>query len=199
MAELLFPDPLLGDEVIRLRPWSQNDADATHNATQDPLIPRFTRVPENQTKEDVRRFIEGMEPARRSGSVLPLVIADARSDELLGTISLMGLEWEQRRAGVGFWLAPWARGQGVATRAVRLLSHWALTELDIARVQLGAYTDNHASQRVAERCRFVREGVLRSFLEVNGRRHDLVMFSLLPDDLDSPDRNTTLDRRRGSR
>lgn len=183
MAELPFPDPPLGDEIIRLRSWSQNDLDAVHEATQDVLISRFTRVPNHQTKEDIRRFIEGREPARQSGNVLPLVIADARSDELLGTISLMGLEWEQRRAGVGFWLAPRARGQGVATRAVTLLSRWALTELGLARFQLGTYTDNYASQRVAERCGFVREGVLRSFLEVKGRRHDIVMFSLLHDDV----------------
>lgn len=138
MAELPFPDPPLGDEIIRLRSWSQNDLDAVHEATQDVLISRFTRVPNHQTKEDIRRFIEGREPARQSGNVLPLVIADARSDELLGTISLMGLEWEQRRAGVGFWLAPRARGQGVATRAVTLLSRWALTEFGPARFQLGA-------------------------------------------------------------
>jgi len=183
MAQFPFPDPPLVDEIIRLRPWSQNDADAAHEATQDALIPRFTHVPENQTKEDIRRFIDGREPARQSGNVLPLVIANTRSDELLGTISLMGLEWEQRRGGIGFWLAPEARGHSVATRAVRLLSRWALTELGLARVQLGTYTDNYASQRVAERCGFVREGVLRSFLEIKGHRHDLVMFSLLPGDL----------------
>ena len=183
MVELPFPDPPLADEIVRLRPWSHNDLDAGHEATQDPLIPRFTRVPENQTREDLRRFIEGREPARRSGAVLPLVIAEMRSDGLLGTVSLMDLDWEQRRGSVGFWVAPWARGQGVATRAVKLLSCWALTELGLARVQLGAYRDNHASQRVAKRCGFIREGVLRSFLLVKGRRHDLVMFSLLPEDL----------------
>ncbi len=71
----------------------------------------------------------------------------------------------------------------MATRAVRLLSRWALTELGLSRVQLGTYIDNYASQRVAERCGFVREGVLRSYIEVKGCRHDVVMFSLLPDDL----------------
>lgn len=182
MAELPFPDPPLADEVVRLRAWSRNDIDAAHAAVQDPLIPRFTRVPESQTKEEISRFIEGREQARQSGCVLPLVIAAAQNDALLGTVSLMDLDWEQRRGDVGFWIASWARGQGVATRAVHLLSRWALTELGLARIQLGTYVDNHASQRVAERCGFLREGVLRAFLEVRGRRHDIVMFSLLSDD-----------------
>ena len=183
MADLPFPDPPLADEVIRLRPWLPDDVDAAHEAVQDPLIPRFTRVPEGQTKEEITRFIEGREPARRSGIVLSLVIADARSGALMGTVSLMGVDWEQRRGDVGFWTASGARGRGAATRAVRMLSRWALTELGLARIQLGTYTDNHASQRVAERCGFVREGVLRAFLEVKGHRHDIVMFSLLVDDL----------------
>jgi hypothetical protein len=49
MTHLPFPDPPLADDPIRLRPWSDTDADATFRATQDPLIPRFTRVPERQT------------------------------------------------------------------------------------------------------------------------------------------------------
>lgn len=183
MSAVPFPDPALADELVHLRPWSRADAATAHQATQDPLIPRFTRVPLNQSKEDILRFIEAREPARLAGAVLPLVIADARGDDLLGSISLMELDWEQRRGDIGFWLAPWARGRGIATRAVRLLSRWALQTLPLARLQMGIYPSNRASQRVAERCGFVREGVLRSFLDVAGRRHDLVVYSLLPDDI----------------
>ena len=160
MAELPFPAPPLADEVVRLRPWSRNDVDATHAAVQDPLIPRFTRVPQSQTKEGISRFIEGREEARQSGTVLPLVVAAAQNDAVVAEPEGA----QTRRGDVGFWIAPWARGQGAATRAVQLLSRWALTELGLARVQLATYVDNHASQRVAERCGFVREGVLRAFL-----------------------------------
>jgi hypothetical protein len=50
MTELPFPDPPLTDEVLRLRPWLRDDIDAAHAAVQDPLTPRFTRVPESQTE-----------------------------------------------------------------------------------------------------------------------------------------------------
>jgi RimJ/RimL family protein N-acetyltransferase len=183
MTELRFPDPPLADDSIRLRPWSEADVDAAFRATQDALIPRFTRVPENQTEDGLRRFVTGQEPAREAGEALPLAIADAETDELLGSISLLRFEWPERRGEVGYWLAPWARGRGVATRAVRLLSRWALIELGLARLALHADIDNEASQRVAERCGFTREGVLRSFEERKGRRYDLVVFSLLPGDL----------------
>lgn len=183
MTGLAFPDPQLRDGAVRLRPWTARDVDGAHRATQDPLIARFTRVRPNQTRDDVRRFYGGQEAAREAGEALELAIADAVGDELVGTIALLRFEWAERRCEIGYWVAPWARGRGVATRAVGLLAPWALRTLDIARLGLTADVDNVASQRIAERCGFVREGVLRSYEQHHGRSRDLVIYSLLPSDL----------------
>ena len=183
MPELPLPDPPLADDTIRLRPWSVDDVEPAHRATQDPLIPRFTRVPAGQTQDGVRLFLATLEPARAAGRSLGLVIADTGTGELLGSVGLLGFDWDERRCEIGYWLAPWGRGRGAATRAVRLLSPWALRELGVARVALHTTPDNEASQRVAERAGFTREGVLRSFEERDGRRLDVVVFSLLPSDL----------------
>ena len=80
-------------------------------------------------------------------------------------------------------VAPSARGRGLATAALRLVSRWALRDLGVARVQLTTHLDNAASQRAAERAGFQREGVLRSWEELRGRRVDLVMYSLVAADL----------------
>jgi RimJ/RimL family protein N-acetyltransferase len=87
-------------------------------------------------------------------------------------------------ADVGYWLLPEGRQRGYATRAVRLLSSWVLTTFPVARLQLWTEPENTASQQVAERSGFVREGVLRSFrTRRDGRRSDAVFYSLLPSDL----------------
>jgi RimJ/RimL family protein N-acetyltransferase len=179
LGPLPIPDPPLTDERVRVRPWSEADVSPGLIASRDPLVPRFTRVPEDQTEGQLRAFIG----SRANGEALSLVIADAGTDEFLGAVGLMRFDWPERRAEIGYWLAPAARGRGVATRAVRLLSGWALSELGLMRLALHADTDNLASQRVAERCGFTREGLLRSYEERNGRRYDLVVFSLLREDL----------------
>ena len=184
MPELPYPDPPLADDVVRLRPWFVEDVDAAHAATQDPLIPRFTRIPERQSKEQLRAFIAGRDAERLAGEELACVIADPGSDALLGSVSLLRFDWDEHRCEVGYWLAPQARGRGVATRAVSLLARWALRDLGLARIGLAADVDNAASQAVAERCGFVREGVLRGFEERKGQRMDVVMFSLLAQDLE---------------
>ena len=77
-----------------------------------------------------------------------------------------------------------ARGRGVATRATKLLSRWALTEADVERLELTTHPENVASQRVAEKAGFTREGVLRAHTAFREGRRDSVLFSLLPSDLD---------------
>jgi RimJ/RimL family protein N-acetyltransferase len=102
---------------------------------------------------------------------------------VLGGGSLYDVELEQRRAAVGYWLAPEARGRGVATRAVRLIARWAFEDLEVARLELTCSPDNHASQRVAERCGFTRQGLLRSHTQFKGERRDTVVFRLLSGEL----------------
>jgi len=77
---------------------------------------------------------------------------------------------------------PLARGRGLATRAVDLLSQWALAEAGIARVEAWVDPANTASQRVLTRAGFRREGILRSFLSHADRRADAAVFSRTTDD-----------------
>ena len=183
MTNLPFPGPELSDGVVRIRAWREADLPAAHAATQDALIPRFTYVPERQTEAQLREFFDSQEPAREAAEALALIIADAETDDLLGSIGLLRFDWPQRRGEIGYWVARGARGRGIATRAVRLLAPWALRELGLARLALLADVDNRASQRVAEQAGFTREGILRAYEERKGVRHDVVAYSLVPADL----------------
>jgi RimJ/RimL family protein N-acetyltransferase len=96
----------------------------------------------------------------------------------------MSLNRPGYRGRIGYWVARHARGAGICTRALRLLSRWALIDLELARLDLITDPDNRASQRVAEKVGYRREGVLRSHLRhPDGRMRDSVIFSLLPGDL----------------
>ncbi len=90
---------------------------------------------------------------------------------------------EETAASTGYWIARDARGRGIATEALRLVSGWVLTELGVERLELVTEPANLASQRVAEKAGFQREGLLRRYLHVKGERRDCVMFSLLREDL----------------
>jgi len=97
-----------------------------------------------------------------------MAIADHETGELVGAIELrLGEE-----GSIGYWVAPRVRGR------------WAVTEGGVERLVLTTHPENIASQRVAEKAGFVREGVLRSHLRFREGRRDSILFSLLPSDLD---------------
>lgn len=185
MPELSFPHPPLADDVVRLRPWTAEDMPANAMAFADPVVLRFS-WPHTRpfTEADARTALAQQEQARLRGEELSFALADPGDPAaVFGGGSVYGIDLEQRRAAVGYWLAPGARGRGVATHATRLMAGWAFTELAVARLEITCGPDNQASQHVALRCGFVREGVLRSHMEFKGGRRDTVLFSLLPGEL----------------
>jgi RimJ/RimL family protein N-acetyltransferase len=151
----------------------------------DPAFVRFTiDVPYPYRPDDARRFVERCAAAWDEGRRAPFAIAEAATGAGLGVIDLHLFRDDPTLANVGYWIGPAERGRGAATRALRLVAPWAFTELGIERLQLTTHPANEASQRVAERAGFTREGLLRGYLPIPGGRRDSLMYSLLPGDLD---------------
>jgi RimJ/RimL family protein N-acetyltransferase len=171
-------EPLIADTTA-LRPWRDSDLDALVVACQDSEIARWTRVPLNYSETDARAYLLQRYDMVFAGLAAPFAIVRAPDEELVGSISLMRIVWEHARAEVGYWLAREARGQGHATRAVELICAWGFAELGLERIDLLAATGNVPSQRVAERCGFTREAVLRSYMRATFERQDMVAFGLL--------------------
>jgi RimJ/RimL family protein N-acetyltransferase len=117
----------------------------------------------------------------RAGEGLPLAIV-APAGEVLGAIELH--IHRHGVADIGYWVAPWERRRRVATRALVLLSRWALATLPLFRLQVTTDPANFASQAVAERAGFRREDLLRSYVEIKGRPMDRIMYSRFPRDAD---------------
>jgi RimJ/RimL family protein N-acetyltransferase len=176
---LEYPEPELSDGVVRLRPWEHGDVDCVRLAATDPRIPNHTTVPRDFTRAEGIAFIERQWSRQTNGEGLSLAIIDARSDEAVG--SIVALFRRQRGVGeVGYWLVPSARGRGFAGRAVALVSRWLLSTTPTTRVQAIIEPANTPSRRSVERSGFREEGVLRSYLD---GEHDVIMYSLLPSDL----------------
>jgi len=163
--------------VVALRAWAETDVPALVRACSDPLTQRYTSVPTPYTPEDARLFVAG----GRSDTGLPLAVVRADDDaQVIGAVGLHAVDIERARGEIGYWTAPWARREGVASRALALLAGWAIAPggLGLRRVELYAEPDNLASQMVAERARFQRGDLVRGGIALRGRRRDVVRFVL---------------------
>jgi RimJ/RimL family protein N-acetyltransferase len=179
-----FPDVTLRTGELTLRAAAEADVAPVAQCCADPLVQAWLPLPNPYTQEDAHWFCTQFAPAqRRSGrGIVRAVELDGR---LAGMIDLKRTDWRALTTEVGYWAAPWARGRGVTTSAVRLLALWLLLDQGFQRVELRAATGNTASQRVAEKAGFRREGVARNAGFVQAGRVDLVVFSLVPGDLPS--------------
>jgi RimJ/RimL family protein N-acetyltransferase len=182
MPAIPLPNPPLTDGEIVLRRWEPRDAPAVTAACQDPEIPRWTVVPHNYSERHAREFIRGTASDLANGRELALAVVD-RDDRLLGALGISNFDWGDLKAEIGYWMAAEARRRGIGARATRMLAVWALTSLGLERLELLANPANEASLRLAERAGFRREGTLRHYRRRHGAREDLVMFSLLVEEV----------------
>jgi RimJ/RimL family protein N-acetyltransferase len=174
------PSPPLRDDAVVLRPWAFDDVAAVTHACQDPEISRWTTVPTPYSEDNAQAFLASVtDPALEDH--ISLAVTRADDDAVVGAMSLWVVK--QHVAEFGYWAVAEARGRGYTPRALRLLAGWAFDELHLARLQLGTFPGNRASERVAEKVGFQAEGVLRSYMEQRGERRDVRMWSLLPGEL----------------
>ena len=168
----------LRDGDLVLRPWVEEDVDALVAGCDDPDVAHWIpTIPHPYTAADALAFIRGEVRGDQERLAVEL------DGEVVGGIGL-GVNPEGYRGAIGYWIAASSRGRGTCTRALRLLARYALDDLRLQRVHLVTDPANHASQRVAEKVGFHREGVLRAHLRhPDGRIRDSVMFSLLPGEI----------------
>ena len=159
-------------DEVSLREWREEDAPFVCEACQDAEIQRWIPViPRPYTMEHALAYVRGEVPGPNQFAI----VADGR---LVGAI---GVNANKTGTGqVGYWCVPEVRGRGIVTSALRLMCRHAHRELGLVRIELLTDVDNRASQRVAEKVGFTREGVLRSYiLHPDGNRRDMIMWSLL--------------------
>jgi RimJ/RimL family protein N-acetyltransferase len=183
MADTIpLPSPQLAGDGFVLRPFAAGDYDAANDVREDEDAVLWVNALPQPDGEAMSRFDE---ESRRNGKLLHLAIEADDGSAYLGEIVLFQRAAEAAEAGIGeiaYVVAPAARGRGIATGAVRLLSEWAFAELGLERLQLSIHPANMASRRVAEKAGYQYEGTLRSTKVIRGNRVDSMMFSLLPGD-----------------
>ena len=147
--ETLYPERITG-EGFYLRRWRVEDA-GWYVAARDEEIFRWTKESRDLT---VAATEVAIDQVNAGSNALCFAIVDSQSQELLGNIALTFDEAHPKTVEIMYWLAPSARGRGIATRSVVLLSNWAVQAGRCDRITLKTLRENFPSQRVAERAGF---------------------------------------------
>ncbi len=120
--------------------------------------------------------------ASHARTSIPLFI-QRHDGVLLGAITLDNIRrGPAQSATIGYWIGqPFAR-HGYMREAIGALVHFAFTELDLSRIEAACLPENAASRGVLEKSGFKYEGVAQSYLQINGRWRNHVLYSNLRSD-----------------
>ena len=169
----------------QLRPPHPREAEEALAMLAAPLTPRWNDAPRVVNLDTARQWCEdGADWSH--GEHATFSVLEATTGRLAGNISLFQLDLERSlSAAVGYRVAPWARGQGLATTALLAVTGWAFGGLGVERISLPHTVGNHASCRVAEKAGYLLEGVMRgAWREPDGTRLDDHLHARLSTDPD---------------
>jgi ribosomal-protein-alanine N-acetyltransferase len=169
------PTEPVTDGVVTLREYRADDVDEMVVMCRDPETVRYTRVPDPYERLDAERRVAGVEQDQgtlRSWAIE--AIDDTGDARFAGNLTLRGGPPPE----IGYLLAPWARGRGLMTRAVRLATRWAFDEAGLPVVHWDALVGNIASWRVAHACGFTFRGELPLAFLQRGELRDIWLASL---------------------
>jgi ribosomal-protein-alanine N-acetyltransferase len=114
------------------------------------------------------------------GTALPVFLIRREDQALLGALTLDNIRRGPAQAGtMGYWIAARFARQGYMREAIRAVVHYAFSELDLSRIEAACLPENAASRGVLEKSGFKYEGVAQSYLQINGRWRNHVLYANL--------------------
>lgn len=161
------------------RVWTELRQISENHLTQwEPV-----RAADHLTRKAFTNRVYWAARAETQGTALPLVLIRRSDNQILGAITLDNIRRGPVQAGtLGYWIgAPYAR-QGYMREAIQSVVHHAFQAMDLSRMEAACLPENAASRGVLEKCGFKYEGVAQSYLQINGRWRNHVLYANLRND-----------------
>jgi RimJ/RimL family protein N-acetyltransferase len=176
-----YDDAVIDGYGVRLRPLNDGDVALIALACSDEVTQKWLPLPQPYTEDSARVFALQIAPGElASGTGIERAIEV--DGQFMGVIGLKRTDWIAAKTEAGYWLGPWARGSGIAARALCAITDWALDTQDMQRVEVMVAPGNVASLGTARRALFVEEGTMRRAGYVHEGPVDLVILSRLASD-----------------
>ncbi|GAA2772909.1 GNAT family N-acetyltransferase [Kitasatospora cinereorecta] len=187
-----FPETAISTERLLLRPLADDDARSLVAMMADEPVRTWTDHPQPYTEDHARQLVRTLAPAHRAeGRGIVFAVTEHLTERVVGLVVLRATDWRLRSTEISYLTAAWARGEGYAPEGVLGVAQWLFEDRGFLRLEMRTAAGNTAAQQVAQKIGCISEGVLRSAGIVRGaewadgeERTDLIVWSLLPEDLD---------------
>ena len=151
----------------------------------EPWEPRW--APDELARQAWRMRLHRYREDYQRGTAVPFFIFLNQGGTLAGGITLGNIRHGvAQSAQIGYWVGERYAGKGLMLEAVNLVIPYAFDALGLHRIEAACIPDNRRSIRVLEKARFTREGLLKSYLRINGSWQDHYLYALIASDFPAP-------------
>lgn len=171
----------LKSKRIILRPPKLSDAPILEKYINDRLVSRYLRsVGYPYPKGGMIKWIKRVQRRIKNKKGYNFIIVF--DEKPIGSVGLGEIDWQNKNAKLGYWLARKFWGQGIMTEAVKLILDFGFRKLKLHRIEADAFKENKKSQRVLEKSGFKIEGISRESIFKFGRYHNGLRYGILVSD-----------------
>ncbi len=128
----------------------------------------------DHSKRLVKNYLKSWEKWLQFNYVIEL--RDNSTIKRIGSVSLWNVNWLHKRSGVGIWILPNYWGQGIGKRVIELIKKVAFYHLKLNRIEAQIAFENDKSIKMFKKCGFKEEGLLKKYLNIEGKFHDAYMI-----------------------
>ena len=171
--------PTIDASRVTLRWISEGDVDAFYAIYSNPEVMRYWSTPPLANREAAVNLINKIQEDWQRRVILKWGIARRTDDQLIGSVTLFNLDFNHRRAEIGYALGRAHWGKGYMNEALMALLKYAFEVLDLHRIEADVDPRNAASIKTLERLGFQREGYLRERWQTYGEIQDAFFYGLL--------------------
>lgn len=165
---------------VSIRPLRLSDAAHLYENVKDKEIVTWTvSIPHPYPRDGAVKFIRKAQYNIRNNRSYAFGIVLNETGTVIGVVSLMAFDWENKNAEIGYWLAKKHWGEGLMTEAVRLVLKFGFRNLKLHRVYARLFEANIGSARILEKCGFKLEGRMREERYRSGTWHDTLRYGIL--------------------
>ena len=175
-------DKKLIGKSINLRKVTPSDAESIYQNAKDKEICLAVPLPMPYTLKSAQDYIKVCQNKWKNKSEAQFGIEDKNNGKIIGMIGLMNINYELKKAEVGYWLGKKYWGKGIAKEAIGLILNFAFSRLKLNRIYAKVKSRNISSVKLLEKHNFILEGRLRNDEKYKGRWDDLLIFGILKEE-----------------
>ncbi len=168
------------NDLIKLRPLKENDVDFLFRHYNDSQIKEmvFDTAPFPLTYDEEINFIKSQKGFGDPHSYTFAIELIENEHPIIGVCGYNKIEWSNRNAEIGIWLAQQYWNKGYGTQTLELLAKFAFDELNLHKLSLYYFSFNNRGRYCYDKVGFKEEGILKEVLYRHGRYHDKILMGL---------------------